>query len=75
MADIVRRHIRGHAVEALYLCGGSCAMPGVRELFRQEFPGHSIVLPDNPIFLTPFAIAAHRPETAQHKRRPADSRS
>ena len=60
MADIVRRHIRGHDIEALYLTGGSCALPGVRELFQQEFPEHSIVLPDHPIFLTPLAIAAYR---------------
>jgi ethanolamine utilization protein EutJ len=60
MADIVRQHIRGHDIEALYLCGGSCALPGVWELFQQEFPEHSIVLPDHPIFLTPLAIAAYR---------------
>ncbi|WP_434778420.1 ethanolamine utilization protein EutJ [Neisseria sp. Ec49-e6-T10] len=60
MADIVREHIKGHKVKSLYLSGGSCALPGVRELFEQEFPEHIVVLPDNPIFLTPFAIAAYR---------------
>jgi len=76
MADIVRQHIRGHDVEALYLSGGSCALPGVRELFREEFPGHSVVLPDHPIFLTPLAIAAYRPDTEKHRpRRPAGSGS
>ena len=61
MADIVRQHLTGHNVEALYLSGGSCALPGVRDLFQQEFPGHTIVLPEHPIFLTPLAIAAYRP--------------
>jgi ethanolamine utilization protein EutJ len=62
MADIVRQHIRGYDIAALYLSGGSCALPGVRELFRQEFPAYDIVLPDHPIFLTPLAIAAYRTE-------------
>jgi len=60
MADIVRQHIGGHDIEALYLSGGSCALPGVRELFEEEFPEYGIVLPDHPIFLTPLAIAAYR---------------
>ena len=74
MADIVRQHIRGHDIETLYLSGGSCALPGVRELFQEEFPEHGVVLPDHPIFLTPLAIAAYRPEAEKQKpRRPADS--
>jgi len=74
MADIVRQHIRGHDVEALYLAGGSCALPGVRELFLEEFPGYSVVLPDHPLFLTPLAIAAYRTDAERRKpRRPAGS--
>ena len=60
MADIVRQHIGGHDIETLYLSGGSCALPGVRQLFEEEFPAYGIVLPDHPIFLTPLAIAAYR---------------
>ncbi len=60
MADIVRNHIAGHEVGALYLSGGSCALPGVRDLFQDEFPDHAVVLPDHPLFLTPLAIAAYR---------------
>lgn len=59
MADIARDHIRGHDVKSIYLSGGSCTLPGVQELFEQEFPDHIIVLPKNPIFLTPYAIAAY----------------
>ncbi len=62
MADIVRTHIAGHEVGALYLSGGSCALPGVRDLFQDEFPDHAVVLPEHPLFLTPLAIAAYRPE-------------
>jgi len=62
MADIVRQHIRGHDIGTLYLSGGSCALPGVWELFQQEFPEYGIVLPEHPLFLTPLAIAAYRAE-------------
>lgn len=69
MADIVRHHLQGHTVGGLYLSGGSCSLPGVRDLFQREFPGHTVVLPDHPIFLTPLAIAAYgaerRPERKQ----------
>jgi ethanolamine utilization protein EutJ len=58
MADIVRSHIAGHEVDAIYLSGGSCALPGVGELFAREFPEYAIALPSHPIFFTPFAIAA-----------------
>ena len=60
MTDIVRAHIQGHAVQSLYLSGGSCSLAGVGELFAEEFPELDIILPKHPIFLTPFAIAAYR---------------
>jgi ethanolamine utilization protein EutJ len=64
MADIVRHHLRGHAVDTLYLSGGSCALPGVRELFAREFPALDVFLPSQPLFLTPLSIAAYRPGSA-----------
>ena len=60
MADIVRAHIQGHDVRTLYLSGGSCSLSGVGELFAEEFPELTIVLPKHPIFLTPFAIEAYQ---------------
>lgn len=62
MADIVRAHIADRDVDSLYLSGGSCALPGVRDLFQQEFPNYMVVLPVNPICLTPLAIAAYQPK-------------
>lgn len=59
MADIARDHLKGHKVETLYLSGGSCALPGVRDLFQHEFPDYTVILPDDPIFLTPLSIAAY----------------
>lgn len=59
MTDIVRYHLRGHApVDTLYLSGGSCALPGVRELFADNFPGVEVILPQPCLYLTPLAIAA-----------------
>lgn len=60
MTDIVRHHLKGHAVRTLYLSGGSCALPGVRELFTHEFPEFDVLLPSQPLFLTPLSIAAYR---------------
>lgn len=59
MADIVREHIKGHNIKFIYLSGGSCALPGVGELFQREFPEMKVILPNDPIFLTPYAIAAY----------------
>ena len=59
MSDIVAQHLAGHApVATLYLSGGSCALPGVRELFAQAFPESCVVLPQPCLYLTPLAIAA-----------------
>lgn len=58
MADIARQHLKGHKVNTLYLSGGTCTLPGVRDLFAHEFPEYEVLLPHNPIFLTPLAIAA-----------------
>jgi ethanolamine utilization protein EutJ len=68
MTDIVRHHLRGHAVDTLYLSGGSCALPGVRELFAHEFPALEVFLPSQPLFLTPLSIAAYRPGAAAAKK-------
>ncbi len=59
MTEIVRSHISSYDVPALYLTGGSCCFPGVEQLFRREFPGKEIILPSEPLFLTPLAIASY----------------
>lgn len=59
MTDIVDQHLKGRApVDTLYLSGGSCALPGVRELFAQAFPAAKVILPQHCLYLTPLAIAA-----------------
>ncbi|WP_417518140.1 ethanolamine utilization protein EutJ [Marinobacter sp.] len=59
MADIVHGHIADHKVPAIYLTGGSCALPGFLEVFAAEFPGVDVVLPSHPLYLTPLAIASY----------------
>ena len=59
MTDLVRSHVEGHCVDTLYLTGGSCALPGFKQVFEQEFPQMRVVLPDFPIYLTPLAIASY----------------
>jgi ethanolamine utilization protein EutJ len=59
MADIVRSHIAGHKVPAIYLTGGSCALPGFLDVFAAEFPGIDVILPEHPLYLTPLAIATY----------------
>lgn len=65
MTDIVRQHLRGHAVEEIYLSGGSCCLPGVQALFAAAFPDQRVVLPAPPLFTTPLAIASCGLQAAQ----------
>ena len=65
MTDIVHEHLEVHpAIGALYLSGGSCALPGVQALFAEEFPGIDVVLAQPCLYLTPLAIAATAREEA-----------
>ncbi|MBV6452212.1 MAG: Cell division protein FtsA [Anaerolineales bacterium] len=56
VASIVNRHIAGHAVDKLYLVGGTCAFAGMDEVI-QEMTGIETALPGNPLFVTPLGIA------------------
>jgi ethanolamine utilization protein EutJ len=58
MADIVHTHLQGQDVDAIYLSGGSCTLPGVQPLFAAAFPAQRVILPAPPLFTTPLAIAA-----------------
>lgn len=58
MTDIVARHLGTKPmIDTLYLSGGSCALPGVQELFARAFPSVEVVLPQPCLYLTPLAIA------------------
>ena len=61
MADVVRGHISGYQVPTIYLSGGSCCLPGFRDVFAAEFQDRDVVLPEHPLYLTPLAIASYAP--------------
>ena len=58
VGSIVRRHVAGHAVDTLYLVGGTCAFPGMAQVI-EEYTGIKTLLPGNPLFITPLGIAMH----------------
>jgi ethanolamine utilization protein EutJ len=56
MATIIKHGIEGYDVETIYLCGGTCKLAGVDEVF-----GDICAIPaqraDNPMLITPLGIA------------------
>lgn len=57
ISDIAAEHIKGRQVELIILSGGTCALPGIGQVFRQEL-SLPIAIPNHPILLTPLAIAS-----------------
>ena len=57
IADIVAAHIHGHRVQRIILGGGTCCLPGVDQILAEEI-GLPVILPSQPLLLTPLAIAA-----------------
>lgn len=72
ICDIVRGHLQGHAVERIVLSGGTCCLPGLAAIMEAEL-GLAVVLPAQPLLLTPLAIAS-LPQQAGPARRGAASR-
>ena len=58
VGSIVRRHVAGHAVDTIFLVGGTCAYPGMAQVI-EEYTGIRTLLPGNPLFITPLGIAMH----------------
>ena len=58
VGTIVRRHIADHAVDTLYLVGGTCAYPGMAAVV-EEITGVKTLVPGRPLFITPLGIAMH----------------
>lgn len=56
ISDIVKAHIGRHAVDTVYLTGGTCCFPGIAPLFEREL-GLKVECPEYPLLLTPLAIA------------------
>lgn len=56
MATIVRQHMAGWPVPAVYLAGGTSTFVGVQKLMTAELE-RPVYLPSLPIFVTPLGIA------------------
>lgn len=57
ICDIVAKHIKGHDVEKVVLTGGTCCLKGIEAVFQTEL-GLPVMLPSQPLLLTPLAIAS-----------------
>ena len=56
MAAIVRHHIAAAAADVVYLCGGTCCMTGIEQVFENQL-GIPVVKPEKPFLITPIGIA------------------
>lgn len=56
MASIIRQHIEGRNVSALYLVGGTCCLKDMEKIIEQE-TGVPTFKPANPFLVTPLGIA------------------
>lgn len=56
MASIVEKQIQDKDVDIIYLVGGTCKMPGIEQVFKNQL-GIEVVKPDNPLLVTPIGIA------------------
>ena len=60
MAEIIKNHLEKFSVKDVYLSGGTFCFPGIVDVFKQELPHLNWILPAQPLFLTPLAIASYR---------------
>lgn len=56
VASIVNQNIVGHAVEEIYLVGGTCCLAGIEGIIEHR-TGIKTHKPQNPMFVTPLGIA------------------
>ena len=56
VATIVRRYLAGTDVDAIYLCGGTCCLTGIEDIFQKETQIKTIK-PADPFLVTPAGIA------------------
>ncbi len=60
MADIIDQHLQSFPVDEIYLSGGTFCFKGMVDVLQREIPGKQWILPEQPLFLTPLAIASYR---------------
>ncbi len=60
MGTIVKKHIQGRDVSAIYLVGGTCCLVGMEAVIEAEI-GVPVFKPANPFLVTPLGIALNCP--------------
>ncbi|MFO7714566.1 ethanolamine utilization protein EutJ [Desulfosarcina sp.] len=58
VGTIVARHVAAHAVEAIYLVGGTACFPGIDKVV-QQVTGIKTAIPGFPLFVTPLGTAMY----------------
>ena len=56
MATIVSRYVDKAHTDTIYLCGGTCCLTGIEDIF-QKVTGIRTIKPANPFLVTPTGIA------------------
>lgn len=56
MASIVNKYIHDQKIKGIYLCGGTCCLTGIEEIFEKK-TGIKTIKPENPFLVTPVGIA------------------
>lgn len=56
MASIVKDHIKGRDISAIYLVGGTCCLKNMEKVIEQEI-AKPVYKPANPFLVTPMGIA------------------
>ncbi|QIB70433.1 ethanolamine utilization protein EutJ [Aminipila butyrica] len=56
MASIVKKYVDPKQMDTLYLCGGTCCLTGIEQIFEKE-TGLTTIKPENPFLVTPAGIA------------------
>ena len=56
MASIIKSHIKGRQIPAVYLVGGTCCLKDMENVIAKE-TGLSVYKPANPFLVTPLGIA------------------
>ena len=60
ISDIIREHLSGRSVKKLYISGGTALFPNMEKILAEELPEMEIIMPYNPLYLTPLAVASYR---------------
>jgi ethanolamine utilization protein EutJ len=58
VGTIVARHVAGHAVDTIYLVGGTACFSGIEQVVEQV-TGIQTVIPGHPLFVTPLGVAMY----------------